>query len=250
MAHEITHLPLEITESGTYQLSQSMEVPQGDFAIKISAPDVRLDLGGFTLNSQTSVAILLAAPKFQLFRGTVWATQIAIAPLPHVRADQCRFHDLTVKGGIFVGGDHAVVENCTIDGGTYGLKVGRHCLVKDTRITNSHVGLEVGAGSRVERCDIRNCEDGVYAYGSNDEASHLEQVVVYDCKALGLRLDGPGTLKRCEAHNNGQGEPAGGILAGPAASVNDCEAYGNQGGDISIVEPCELARNRTSDGSG
>lgn len=250
MAHPITHLPLEITESGSYLLTRSMDAPEGDYTIKISAPDVELDLGGYTLKSEASVAVLLAAPNVRLLRGSLLASHLAIAPLPHIRADSCRFHDLTVSGGVFVGGDHIVVENCIIEGGTYGLKVGRHSIVTDTRISGSHVGLEVGAGSRVEQCDIRDCEDGVYAYGSNEEATHLTKVVVYDCKALGLRLDGPGTMVRCEAHNNGKEEPAGGMLAGPAAIVKECEAYGNQGGDISIVEPCELSGNRTSDGSG
>ncbi len=250
MSHVISSLPLEILESGEYVLAANLLGPPGEYSLKISAPAVSIDLAGHCLESQAEVAILLSAAEFSLRGGQVKAGQLALAPEPHVRADHCLLEDLEVQGGLFVGGRQLFAKGCKVSGGAFGIKAGTEARIQQCEISGCFLGLEVGAGSTVESCQVSHCEEGVYAYGARETPSHLEQVIVLECEGLGLRLDGPGVLQRCEAHNNGKSEPAGGILAGPAAVVKDCEAYGNEGGDIAIVEPCELTGNQTSDGSG
>lgn len=250
MSRAITSLPAELTEGGQYHLEADLEGPAGDYSLRISAPAVTVDLQGFTLRSKADVAILLNAAEFSLRGGAVEAGGVALAPEPHIHADHCVLEDLVVSGGLFVGGRGLLATRCQVRGGAFGIKAGESAQLSHCAAEACFLGLEVAAGSRIESCTVRECEEGVYAYGSRDLPCHLEGVVVYECRGLGLRLDGPGTLLRCEAHHNGQDEPAGGLLAGPAAAVRDCEAFGNAGGDIAIVEPCELSGNRTSDGSG
>jgi hypothetical protein len=246
----IPSLPWEITQSGHYHLESDLEAPTGSRGLLISAPAVTLDLRGFTLRSRAEVAILLSAPEFSLRDGTILAEQLALAPEPHVRADHCVLEDLEVTGGLFVGGRGLLARRCQVRGGTFGIKAGPEARLSHCTVSDCLLGLEVAAGSVVEDCTVKACEEGVYAYGSREAPCRLQRVVVYECQGLGLRLDGPGSLLRCEAHNNGQSDPAGGILAGPAAHISECEAYGNAGGDIATVDPCELSGNRSSDGSG
>jgi hypothetical protein len=245
----IDTLPFEVTRAGHYQLAASLQGPPGDFSLKISAPAVTLDLAGFTLQSQAEVAILLNAPEFSLRNGRIAGSVMGLVAEPHVHADHCILEDLEVEGGLFVGGSSLLARRCQVKGGTYGLKAGVSARISDCEMSDCLIGLEVGAGSEVLDCRISQCEEGVYAYGSSQAPCHLKNVLVLECRGLGLRLDGPGVLESCEAHNNGREDPAGGILAGPAATVKNCQAYGNQGGDIAIVDPCELSGNRTSDGS-
>ena len=250
MSITISSLPYEITAPGSYRLDQDLQGPAGEYSLKVSARAVCLDLAGHTLESQAEAAILLSSGEFSLKGGRIKASQLALAPEPHIRADHCVLENLQVEGGLFVGGDHLYAKGCKVQGGAYGIKANLEAHIHDCEISGCLLGLEVGAGSRVEDCQIRDCEEGVYAYGTREAACQLERVLVVECHGLGLRMDGPGVLNRCEAHNNGRSEPSGGILAGPATLVKECEAYGNQGGDIGVVEPCELSDNRTSDGSG
>jgi hypothetical protein len=246
----IPSLPWQISQGGDYHVESDLQGPAGDYSLRISAPAVTINLRGFTLHSQAEVAILLNAAELSLRGGKIMGTHLALAPEPHVHADHCVLEDLEVAGGLFIGGRSLLATRCQVRGGAFGIKAGEEARVSHCSVSGCLLGLEVAAGSIVEDCTVTACDEGVYAYGSREFPCHLERVVVYECRGLGLRLDGPGTLHRCEAHNNGQEEPAGGLLAGPAAVVRDCEAYGNGGGDIAIVEPCELSGNRTSDGSG
>lgn len=246
----ITQLPWEIQHSGHYHLEADLEGPEGEYSLRVAAPAVTLDLRGRTLRSRAQVAILLAAPEFSLRSGRILGGFLALAPEPHLRADHCVLEDLEVQGGLFVAGRGLLARRCQVHGGAFGIKGGEESRLADCQVSDCLLGLEVAAGSVVERCTVKDCEEGVYAYGARQQPCHLERVLVYECQGLGLRLDGPGTLLRCEAHHNGQAEPAGGLLAGPAASIVECEAYHNQGGDIAFVEPCELRGNRSSDGSG
>lgn len=250
MSQPISHLPWEIDEPGQYHLESSLHCDQGTYAIKVAAPDVALDLRGQSLSCQDGTTILLSDERFTLSHGKISGTPVAIAPEPHSRAHDCHFHDLVIVGGLYAAGDRTLVHRCKVEGGSYGIRLGIKSQVQECEVKNAFVGIEVGAGSEIRDCQVWECEDGVYAFGSREAPSFLEKVVVCECAGLGIRLDGPGELYRCEAHNNGKTRGSGGIHAGPATSVQECEAYQNNGGDIIIVDPCDLSDNRTSDGSG
>lgn len=242
----ITSLPQDITEPGTYTLSESLCLESGEYALKICQPGVTLDLASHTLAAKSGITILLEATDFTLKNGALKGSSLALVPSPHIRPDRCNLSDLEVDGVLFLGGDHLVVERCKVVGATHGIRAGLHAKISDCEVSGALLGVEVGAGSEVLRTKVTHCEEGVYAYGNREAPVHLERLLVYECDGLGLRLDGPGMALNCEVHNNGRVEPTGGILAGPASVVRDCEAYGNKGGDISVVEPCELHGNRVS----
>lgn len=246
MSKLISSLPFCIHEPGRYALSESLSLHSGEYALKIEANEVHLDLNGHTLENKGGMAILLEATDFSLCNGTLKGSPIALISSPHIRPDRCHLADLQVEGAVYLGGDHLCAERCTVEGSTQGIHGGLHSKVSDCEISGALLGLEVGAGSEVLTTKVSHCEEGVYAYGSRENPVHLEKLLVYECGGLGVRLDGPGLALRCEVHNNGRSEPAGGILAGPASVVRECEAYGNKGGDISIVEPCELIDNQVS----
>lgn len=242
----ISELPFSIVEPGNYQLERSLVLQQGEFALRVEVPGVHLDLNTQTLENVGGIAILLESTDFSLSNGTLKGSSIALISAPHIRPDRCCFTDLTVEGVLYLGGDHLVVERCHVVGATQGIRGGLNSKIIDCEVSGALLGVEVGAGSEVLRTKVSHCEEGVYAYGNRENPVHLEKLLVYECGGLGLRLDGPGLAYRCEVHNNGRTEPAGGILAGPASVVRECEAYGNQGGDIAIVEPCELIDNRVT----
>ena len=250
MSQAIQALPFQITQAGDYHLAASLHLPQGEYALKIAAHGVKLDLGGHTLSIDGGTTVLLAAAEIQISNGVLQGAPTALAPEPHRRADRCHFSRLEVTGGLFVGGDDVQVERCRVQGGSFGIRAGQQAQIEGCEVTGALVGIEVGAGSRVVNCRVSECEDGVYAFGTRQAPSHLEKLLVYECRGLGIRLDGPGELYLCEAHNNGSDNEGVGIMAGPASVVRECEAYGNKGGDITIVDPCELHKNRSSDGSG
>lgn len=244
---EISSLPFQITKSGSYRVTSSLDGIGPEDFLHVLAPDVTIDLQGHQLHTRSAAAVLIGAPKLTLHSGMIKSSSIGLASEPHVKADDCHFNHLDVKGGIFLGGARLQVSHCKIEGGTYGIKAGLSAQIQHCQVTGALVlGIEVDAGSEISFCTVSHCQEGVYAYGSREHPCHLEQVIAYECEGLGLRMDGPGTLLRCEAHHNGQSDPEGGILAGPASVVRQCVAYHNQGGDISIVEPCELADNQTS----
>lgn len=246
MATLITSVPFIIDEPGDYVLAESLCLESGEYALKIAVAGVSLDLAGYTLSTKGGITILLEATDFSLINGTLKGCSIALVPAPHLRPDRCRLSDLVVEGVLFLGGDHLICERCVVVGATHGIRAGLHAKIFDCEVSGAILGVEVGAGSEVRRTKVTHCEEGVYAYGNREAPVHLEKLLVYECDGLGLRLDGPGIVLNCEVHNNGRVEPAGGILAGPASVVRGCEAYGNQGGDIAVVEPCELHENRVS----
>jgi len=246
MPHEISSLPHVIAEPGEYRLSGPLSCDASDYALRVEASGVSLDLRGHTLENRGGIAILLEATDFTLSSGTLKGSSIALISAPHVRPDRCRFSELQIEGALYLGGDHLVVERCRVAGSIRGIRGGLHSRIENCEVTGALLGIEVGAGSEISKTRVSECEEGVYAYGSREHSVHLESLLIYECGGLGLRLDGPGLAYRCEVHNNGKVEPAGGILAGPASVVRECEAYGNKGGDISVVEPCELVDNRVT----
>lgn len=250
MSTAITSLPWEIDAPGHYHLESDLSCQGGEHALRVTAEGVRLDLRGLSLEGDAESLILLEASDFSLINGRLLGEGIALVAAPHVKADRCLFEGIDARGGLFVGGRALTCRGVKVQGGAFGIKGGEESHLSGCEVKECLLGIEAGAGSRLERCTVKSCEEGVYVFGTREMPSHLERVVVYECAALGLRLDGPGVVVHCEAHNNGREEAAGGILAGPASVVSHCEAYGNGGGDIGIVEPCELDHNRTSDGSG
>lgn len=246
-ATEITALPYQITRPGLYHLAANLTYTGTDYAISILASGVSLDLKEHSLTSQGQAAILINAPKVAITNGTIVSDCLAIVSDPQFKEYGCKLIKLNLVGGIVYSSSGLQVKDCKVQGGLYGIKAGSSALLSNCHVSSAELlGIEVEAGSKLVSCTVCNCYEGVYAYGSNQGPCYLERIIVYRCQGLGLRMDGPGTLFLCEAHHNGLAEPAGGILAGPASILRQCQAYSNGGADISTVGPCELSDNHTS----
>jgi len=227
-----------------------MRVDSGEFALKIEAEGVTVDLAGHTIESQCEVAVLVNAPCLSLFNGVLQSSHVALATEPRQQAHNSRFSQLEVTGDIHLPSDHLVFESCRVRAQSYGIHAGRSALISGCRIQGAILGVEVGPGSTVVASEISECEDGLYALGAREQSCTIERVTVKNCRGLGLCLDGPGRVLRCQVHGNGTELHSGGILAGPASIVEECRAWDNLGGDIRTVDPTELRNNETSDGTG
>ena len=184
----ITSLPQDITEPGTYELSESLCLESGEYALKICQPGVTLDLASHTLSAKSGITILLEATDFTLRNGVLKGSSLALVPSPHIRPDRCHLSDLEVDGVLFLGGDHLVVERCTVVGATHGIRAGLHAKISDCEVSGALLGVEVGAGSEVLRTKVTHCEEGVYAYGNREAPVHLELTTRVASSKLKMRL--------------------------------------------------------------
>lgn len=242
----IENLPIELTASGRYQLACPLTSPPGDYGIKVSAPDVTLDLGGHSLKCEGEVGILVNAPRFSLFQGVLECARVAVASEPQFRAEGSRFRDLEITGDVHLPSPHCVFERCRLGGWAYGVHSGEHALVSGCEVEGGTVGIEVGPGSTVVDCKVRFCEDGVYALGVGEHPCLLQGLEVTNCRGLGVRLDGPGRVVGCRIRENGHELATGGLLAGPGAEVSDCVVVDNVGGNINVVQPTRLVNNQVT----
>lgn len=247
MPTTINTLPAELSEPGQYKLAGSLSAT-GDYALKISGPNITIDLAGHRLEANGPVAILANAPGLSVYGGEIRCEAVAVASEPQYNAHNSRFSNLKVRGDIHLPSDHLIFENCDLGGWAYGVHAGSHALVSRCQVSGSTLGIEVGPGSSVVHCQVKHCEDGVYALAMGEFPCLLESVEVRHCRGLGLRLDGPGRVVSCVVCENGTELESGGILAGPGALVENCTALDNLGGDINIVEPTQLVNNRTTTG--
>lgn len=245
-AQEITRVPFEITESGRYTLGSDLEATEGEYALKISASNVSLDLRGFTLKAAGTVAVLVNEGGFALFNGTIQAQAITLTSEPHCRAPGGKYSDLVLEGDVHLPWDNLIFERCRVSGWSYGIHAGPEAFLSHCQVSGATLGIEVGPGSSVLDCQVEYCEDGVYALAAREKPGRIERTQVLFCRGLGLRLDGPGEVVGCHVRDNGRELETGGILAGPGALVRDCEALDNLGGDINVVEPTELRNNKVS----
>lgn len=242
----ISQLPLLIEKSGNYRLENSLKCSQEVLSLEVSASNVTIDLNGYCLESESETAILVHGDGFSLRNGSVKAQGVAISTLPAHRAQGGKFKDLKIQGDVHLSGSHMTFENCQVEGRSYGLHLGPHALISDCQVTQAFLGIEVGPGSVLNRCRVTDCDEGVYAFGSREEPSQLSELTVSNCRGLGVRMDGPGTVERCQISGNGKETQEGGLLAGPASVVRDCVVIDNLGGDILTVDPVELSNNQTS----
>lgn len=225
-----------ISASGTYFLTSNRTAPNGAASIIISAPDVVLDLNGFTITGSTStsrgVSISSAYTNQTVRNGTIRGCAGAVLAgssgnsgivIEKVNALECtgrilevvsysRISDCIVTGatgateGIRVW-DDCIVENCQIimpDGwgiqgfsGT-GLTI-RGCNIGGT----ASVGISVARGSLVENCNVT----GVTS-------------------STGIRTHDHCRIVDCTSTRSTGG---GGIVTGATNLLSGCEVSGNTG---------------------
>ncbi len=232
----ISSLPFSITNSGSYYLTTNLTGVSGTNGITVTANNVTLDLGGFTLTGVPGAndGIFLPGPtqwfNFSLKDGTLtaWPTNGVDADVAH----DSHFVDITVTSN-----------------GVDGLNPGQgatlsHCIADDN-------GLEGFGGNLDYNCTFESCTAGgsgdsgffVYSYSVfkdciaqnniNDGFNLDFQCLVDDCNATGNSADGFDLnftgcqADHCVADFNGRG-----IVVADHCSVRDSTASLNSGEGI------------------
>ena len=234
-----------ITQSGSYYLTGHLTGEPGKHGIEIAAPDVTIDLMGFTLEGVDGSLSGVYAP---------W--HITASGRPVVRNGSVRGwggHGLNIDAA------SAAVENvgAFVNAGR-GIHAGPYAAVsRCTATDNGADGFFAATGSMLADCHAAANSGGGFSAGLS--------VVVRSCRAEhngaeGFSLVGAATLEGCLAHGNGAaGAAVGadslitrsrfdhndgpGLLLSTATRVVDCIASENTGHGISALDRCTITGN-------
>jgi hypothetical protein len=264
----IGSIPFEITRRGSYYLTGDLvlsDETDSIHGIRISASEVTLDLGGFTLTGGSGIGIYLTAEEGQrnitirngLIRdwgqGGIIGNEGTGAGNGPLTEDSFRtgliLSDLTVAdcGGPGIGlGGNCVVRECLIyNVQGYGLRMAQGARVRNSRIYNINgPGLICGEGATLQGLVISNCtlpEVG-------DGALQASASTIRDCAVF--RSNGTGfELVRCTVSGSQAAENSGAGFHTQASALINCVAEENsaQGflGTDSTFAHCTSNANNT-----
>lgn len=191
-------IPLNITESGSYYLAESVSFSGQESGISIFASDVTLDLNGFTLtgpgknavggnavtlvNGISGVRILNGTIRDWASGGIVWVSSEARFPvISDVRVEEI--------GGVGISaGFGATIEDSIVLGTNGdGISAGdgaivRRCRVENSGDTNLRNSFLVGSRSVIEGCVAKN--NAGRGFSANFDSRYT------DCTALANGADG------------------------------------------------------------
>jgi parallel beta-helix repeat protein len=212
-------MPLTISTSGSYRLTEDLVGTNGQHGITIATNHVQLDLNGYTLRgvpgSSNGIAVNPALPLNAL---TVINGRI-------VHWDGLGVFALSASNSVYRG---LVVANNGYGGLTnyQGMWVGESCVIEDCVFaSNRWNGVEAESGATVLRCvAVDNGDHGFDIHSSS---------VIEDCQAVennhdGFHLSHAVSVRRCVAVRNGVATVNGaGIEVDTGSTVEDCAATGN-----------------------
>lgn len=198
---DMTGPPYEITNSGSYVLTENLVVTNAAvYGIDVQVDSVTIDLNGFTLQG----------PGANSEHGIYQASTLK---------------NLTVKNGTVSkwAGAHK-----------WGLYAyGSADRIKDVTACYNDRGMYSGAGSVLEGCIAVSNSAAGYGYGIyTGDGSTISGCSAYDNSAAdtgyAIYADNGSTISGCSAYNNsGAGTVACGIRAGYGSTLSDCSAYNN-----------------------
>ncbi len=237
-----------IDAPGSYYLAGNVSVPAGKHGIKITASNVTLDLGGFTVAgvSGSTLNLVHATTGRVMVRNGTLAT--GGNGVYFLSGDDCRIEDVTVRD---VTGE--------------GVRAGNHATVSRVRVHNAgSAGIKVFRNSRVVECDVSagGTYGGIYAgYSSMITRSTAEAVagdgitadigsVVTECTARDCADDGfqitQSNVSACAAYSN----DGDGFEVSGRSMVSDC--YSTQNGyagfrplGTGVIRHCSATLNMT-----
>tara|TARA_B100000809_G_scaffold265370_1_gene324012 strand:- start:1289 stop:2485 length:1197 start_codon:yes stop_codon:yes gene_type:complete len=261
-------MPITISQSGNYVLTESLTGTNGAHGITINAGDVDLDLNGYHLlgvaGSRDGVTVPLPRLNLTIRNGTIsgWGSN-GVAMLS---STNCVVADLRVFENDADGvnsGFASIVTRCLFayngdalptNGIGDGIEVENSSVISDcVAINNDEHGIDAHSGTTIRNCVmLDNRHDGIHGSkgvvingcvaSGNDEgvevdvASMVQQSVATDSLEDGFRDIAGGCLfKACTAYLNGYNpaEPFGnqigdGIDIDHGSSVVECVAYSNR----------------------
>lgn len=162
----ISTLPYEISSSGSYYLTQSIDAG-GAAGINISASNVTIDLNGYTISSDGSGAA----------SGIFCSTAVT---------------NITIKNGIITtwGGHGINATNAT------------HCTLQDIQASNNNLsGISTGNSARVHGCNTsENLFDGI----NTGMQSNVTYCTATGNGTDGIDINSNSSVSECLATDNGQ----------------------------------------------
>ncbi|HXK33494.1 MAG TPA: right-handed parallel beta-helix repeat-containing protein [Dehalococcoidia bacterium] len=201
--------PIVISAPGHYYLTGNLVVPADATGIRISASDVTLDLGGFTISgggtgSAAAVTTFASPTRVTIANGIV--------------------RGFPGSGVSTIGASYSVIENVIA--------------------TQNVTGMRISSNSVVRGCVASaNTDSGIVISGSN---SRVERCIVTDNAFVGVSLQNGTNLvveRSTIAGNNTVGTSVGGLLLNQAdaATIRDNDFYGNNGRDVFVNSATEYA---------
>jgi parallel beta-helix repeat protein len=221
-----------IIEPGSYYLTSNVIGQAGKHGILISAPEVMLDLNGFSLSGVGNAlsAILGTASQICVRNG-----QVSSWPGGGI--------SLAVSAGSLVSG--ISVRTC----GGVGIRIGTAGLVDHCTVSGgSNHGIETSFGSNVRGCSsAENLGVGILATTS----CMVVDCVASACVSGGILVGGESMVSNCVATFNVdfgiRGQGTGGVISGNTASSNVAgQGLGIDGAGIAFrIDSNHLVGNKT-----
>lgn len=206
-------MPITITQSGSYVVTEDLQGTSGNRGIHITASDVSIDLNGFDL---VGVGASLGGID-------VTGTHRNIS-----------VRNGTVRNWGSIGVDIDNASNCVVtavravDNGNDGFRVRGNLLVDCIALGNSGDGFQVTGRSILLRCIARdNGANGIIT--GNDCA--LSLCAVRTNKDAGIVTGVGCSVLRCTARDSGES----GISVGAATAVSGCAVHSNGGHGIESI---------------
>lgn len=216
-----------ISQPGSYYLTGNVTAPADKIAISVTAPDVTIDLNGFTVSGGSTgiqgPAATVSAP-ITILNGTV--RDAAGHGIDLLQAGMARVEKVQVlfcgSYGIATARSSGVID-CAVEGcGGSGIACGEAAIVQRCRaIQNGAMGIMVQGRGRVIDCVASsNAHSGVRAQGVgclvtgttssyNDQSGFLlgafttiEDCTAYGNQSLGIGADAHSTVRQCRALSN------------------------------------------------
>ena len=159
--NDATPSAFKITQPGSYYLTDNITGVNGRIAIEITAADVTIDLGGFSIRPGGGGA----APTFAI-RSTDNAADRVVVRNGYIVSPQFAAIEL-------LGSEYCTISDITFTGGESAIAVGSYAVVSDCIVNGaSNVGIQTFSNSVVERCLVRGGQTGISAAG---------KTIVKDC---------------------------------------------------------------------
>ena len=220
----ISSVPFTISVPGSYYLTTNLVQNGSAGGIIISANDVTLDLGGFTIRGNGSGSFVIGIFAYN-------ATNVAVHSGKVIGWSGCGFasagaknilaRDLAALGnllGIYLTDPSSVIESCVVQ-------------------TNATTGLSLGDAGVIRNCSAGgNGGNGVQLIGSGGV---LENSQANNNGGTGIALLGSGcVVSHCTAiQNNGDG-----ITAPDGNRISDTTVNFNKGNGIAATFNCAITR--------
>lgn len=217
-----------IEAPGSYYLTSNITQPalgSGSFALSINAPDVTLDLNGFTVQGgETAILLEPGASNVTIRNGTVRGTS---------------------GSGIFAAGfpePGNTVRNVTLESITdAAILLGPAASVSDVRMINVGDGVLVGHSSIVTAVSIQAAQRAGFTLGEGSIAQHCTVISGLGPPTFSghaFRLATGAMAVNCVARSN-----AGpGFILDSAAVARDCDASDNAGGGFVLASNTRIDR--------